>query len=88
MATKLNKVEQEVFNNLKETETFKAHLNWWCTTACLSGKTAAEQRKETLDYLRKCARIIVRNPNIEPHKIYGWWFGCTGYRKPRNIVLA
>ena len=87
MATKLSKEEQTVFNALKETDVYKRVAKWWEDTSCLSGKTKAQQRKENLEHLRKCARIIVRNPNIKTSSIFGWWFAMDGYRKPRNIIL-
>lgn len=88
MVTKLNKDEQAVFNHLKDTDVYKRVAKWWENTACLSGKTVTQQRKENLEHLRKCARIIVKNPKIEPHKIFGWWFAMDGCRKPRNIILS
>lgn len=88
MATQLNKQEREVFKNLQSSEPFQKVLKWWCDTAPLSGKTASQQKKETIEQLRQCAKIIVRNPNIKVSRIFGWWFALDGYRKPRNIILC
>lgn len=88
MATKLTPKEQEVFDYIKNLDVFKKLLNFMCTTACLAKKTKEQQREETMEHLRKCAKIMVLNPNIEPSRIYGWWFAYDGYRKPRNIILV
>lgn len=46
MATRLSKDEQAVFNHLKATDVYKRVAKWWEDTACLSGKTKIQQRKD------------------------------------------
>lgn len=88
MDGKFDNMVNMVFSNLKSLPHFIKYMKFMCDTACLSNKSKEQQEKETLDYLFSCAKIIVRNPNIAPDKIYGWWFGLKGYRKPRKLVLC
>lgn len=87
-ATKLNGLETAVYKTLLGLNCFQKYMEFACDTACLSGKTRRQMKSETLEHLRLCVKIIVRNQNIEAGKIYGWWFGYKGFNKPRGLVLT
>lgn len=86
-ALKLTKKEQSMFDYLMRTPKFRNDLAWRVSNAHLDNRTAQEETDTLLNALRRCARIVVKNPTIAIMKIYDWWF-CHSTRKPYGLVLA
>lgn len=90
MATKeltFAQVEKLALKTVKEV--LKNRMDFLITTEQIySHCTRAEARKKVNEDVKECAHLIALNRDMAPEKIFGWYFGFNGYRKPRNLKYA
>lgn len=88
MATRLNTIERQIYNSVKSLACYKRINEFMNNTACIDGKTRRQQCKDNDEHLRKFAKLAVANPSVRLDRLFGWWFGLDGYRRPANLIFA